>query len=89
MITDLDTFTLAAVVKGYMPANDDEEYIDDVAFRLRAWHALDDGEYHDHAVSLLETFGREPDDEMIYKLVAEGMARDMAYAEVLGEEVAN
>ncbi len=70
MITDLETFTLAAVVKGYLPANDDDEYIDDVAFRLRAWHALDDGEFHDYAVSLLERFGREPDDEMIYKLAA-------------------
>ena len=70
-IMDPDTFALAATIKGHLPANDNDEYIDHLVFRVRSWHALDRGALRDHAVEFLDRFGREPDDEMIFELAAE------------------
>ena len=70
-IMDPDTFALAATIKGHPPANDNDEYIDHLVFRVRSWHALDRGALRDHAVEFLDRFGREPDDEMIFELAAE------------------
>lgn len=70
MICDLDTFMLAAQIKGRYPTNDEDTYIKDMVFHWRAMHALDSGEYYEHAVEYLGKFGYEPDDEMIYGLAA-------------------
>ncbi len=70
VIADLDTFMLAAIVKGHYPASDEDTYINDMVFHWRAMHALDRGEFYDHAVEYLDKFGRGPDDEMIYELAA-------------------
>ena len=65
---DVDAFCLAATVKGYLPADEDDEYFRHMLFRWRAWHALDDGELHDDAMEMLDWSGHEPDDAMILGL---------------------
>lgn len=69
--TDVNAFCLAATVKGYLPADEDEEYLHHMLFRWRAWHALDDGEFRDHAAEYLDWAGHEPDDAVIHELAEE------------------
>lgn len=66
--TDLNGFLLAAVIKGYLPAEDAEKYLEDIAFEARADHALGDAELVELAAKFLNDSGGGPDDAMIYGL---------------------
>lgn len=70
MITDLDTFMLAAIIKGYLPANDEDEYYSHLQFRFRAYHALGGDEMREHGAGGLDIIGEDPDDEKIHELAA-------------------
>ncbi len=67
---NLDTFALAAVIKGYLPADRDDYYLSHIVFDARADHALGDDDWREPAGEFLNEIGDGPDDEMIYELAA-------------------
>lgn len=67
---NLDTFALAAVIKGYLPADRDDYYLSHIVFDARADHALGDDEGRERAGEFLDEIDEDPDDERIYELAA-------------------
>lgn len=79
---DVNAFCLAATVKGYLPAKDEEKYLDDIVFEARADHALGDAEVVELAANFLNDHGGGPEDAMIYEL-AEEWGRELNEARLI------